>query len=101
MENYDEGLDYGGVVFEPKSSIYEDQYVIVAVLKFWYQSEKREGTNSEKGGVTFEAPYGNEIRLALPIVDNPTAELPENCITTEQLKLALAAAISTVKKEIN
>lgn len=99
MEMFEEGLSEGSVVIEPLSAVINGEWMIVAVTKFWFQTETRIGNEAQKGGLTFEYPFGNEIRLALPLVENPSTDIPENCITVHQLKLALKAAVSTVKGE--
>jgi hypothetical protein len=97
MENFESEVNYGDYAIEPASAVINGEWLVVSVTKFWFQHEKRVGNDAEKGGLTFEYPFGNEIRLALPLNENPTTEIPENCITVQQLKIALKSAISTVK----
>jgi hypothetical protein len=99
MDIYEEGIDEAGIIFEPASAVVEGGWLIVAVLKFWFQEETRIGDKAKKHGLTVEHTFGNEIRLALPLVDNPDFDkVPENCITMDQLKIALKAATSVLKE---
>jgi hypothetical protein len=81
---------------EPQSAILGD-YIIVSVTKFWCQYDSENGNRKDREGLTLEKPFGNEIKLALPLVDNPVTELPENVITLDQFKAALKSMLTTMK----
>ena len=77
----------------PQSSISPDEeWVTVVMTKFGFNVEEVIGTRKVTFWESFNIPYGNELKVALPLVDNPTEKQPENTITPAKIARAVYEA---------
>lgn len=100
--NYeDDQVDYlreFGIV-PPTSAVSPDeQWSTVICTKFGFNIETRIGTESTRFWTSFDIPFGNELKVALPLVKDPTSEPPEGTITTDMLATMIADAKSVKAK---
>ena len=85
----------------PTNAISEDgQRLRSALVKFWFSVEERTGTKNVKFGMSFDIPFGHETRVSLPLVENPTMPTPEDCVSPEQIALAIRSAYRIYKLSI-
>lgn len=88
-----EQITTGMEQIEIKNAV-QGEWMLVAVTKLWYKVEETTAKRKLDRGISTEYPFGHEILLALPLVENPTTPKPEGTITREELEISLQKLIN-------
>jgi len=80
--------NYGYEFAEPPESAIHGDYIGMAVTTLWTERRHVAGNDSDKVGITVRSPFGKEVLIALPLVDEP-GDPPEGMITIEGLQEAI------------
>jgi hypothetical protein len=66
--------------FQPPESALQGEWVCMNLRTLWASRKGRRGIADPAGGVSFEPMYGQEIRVAFPVVADPKTNPPEGSI---------------------